>query len=105
MTAFVVVLCTVPSDEVGRGIARVLVEARAAACVNILPPMRSIYRWEGEIADEPEHQLVIKTLKEKLPEVERLITAQHPYSVPEIIALDVAGGSEAYLTWVELSTR
>lgn len=96
-----VVLITVPSKEVGEGIARELVEAKLAACVNILPPMRSIYSWQGEIHDDEELLLVVKTRTELFDSrLVQAVKALHPYEVPEIIALPVVSGSQAYLDWI-----
>lgn len=97
----IVVLITVPSAELGQKIARDLVEKKLAACVNILPPMRSIYTWEGRIVEEEEVLLLCKTRLELFES--RLIPAVralHPYQVPEIIALPVQAGLKEYLDWI-----
>ncbi len=96
----VVVLCTVPSAEVGDALARKLVEARLAACVNRLGPVRSTYRWEGTIHVDEEHQLVIKTSPDALARVRDMVRAEHPYEVPELIALDGVVLDEPYARWL-----
>jgi periplasmic divalent cation tolerance protein len=105
MTEALVVLVTVPSRELGEDIAAKLVTERLAACVNVLGPVCSVYRWNDEICRDDEHLLVIKTGRERYPALEQQICALHPYSVPEVIALPVEAGSQAYLTWVFDETR
>jgi periplasmic divalent cation tolerance protein len=94
------VLITVPDADVGASLARTLVEERLAACVNLVPGVRSIYRWEGEVQDDREVLLIVKTREDALPALTARIGALHPYDVPEVIALPIAGGSEAYLAWL-----
>src|SRR5690349_6642533 len=93
----IVVLCTVPNQEVAAELARGLVEAKLAACVNVLGPVRSFYAWEGKIQDEQELQLVIKSRGGLFRELEHWIRAKHPYQVPEILALPIEAGSQPYL--------
>jgi periplasmic divalent cation tolerance protein len=100
-----VVLCSVPSEEVGAAIARALVEERLAACVNLLPQVRSIYRYEGKLEDDRELLLVIKSAVDRYVALEQRIRALHPYALCEVIALDVAQGSLPYLAWVVDETR
>ena len=99
----IVVLCTAPSDEVGAQLARGLLEARLAACVNLVPGVRSFYRWEGAVQDDAEVQLVIKTVPALVERVDRWLAEHHPYDTPEVIALPVSAGSRAYLEWVAAS--
>ncbi|MDX1381600.1 MAG: divalent-cation tolerance protein CutA [Xanthomonadales bacterium] len=99
-----VVLCTCPDGATARRLAAGLVEARLAACVNILPEIRSIYRWQGETCDEAEVLMIVKTTAHAYPELERWLQAQHPYDVPEVLALPVAAGSGDYLEWVARET-
>ncbi|MBK8172645.1 MAG: divalent-cation tolerance protein CutA [Sandaracinaceae bacterium] len=99
-----VVMCTTPTREVADALARLLVEARAAACVNIVGEVHSVYRWDGDISIGNECQLIIKTTREKFPEIETLIRTNHPHKIPEIIALPVVSGSSAYLQWLREST-
>jgi periplasmic divalent cation tolerance protein len=100
----VVVLCTCPDGETARRLAAGLVEARLAACVNILPEIRSIYRWQGETCDEAEVLMIAKTTVRGYPELERWLREQHPYDLPEVLALPVAAGSRGYLEWVARET-
>lgn len=96
----VIVLSTFPSAEVGAPIARQLVETRLAACVNLIPGIRSIYTWNNELCDDAEVLAIIKTTAERVESVRAAIVSQHPYDCPEVIALDVAGGHRPYLDWV-----
>jgi periplasmic divalent cation tolerance protein len=100
-----IVLCTVPSEEVAVRLAHGLVEQALAACVNIVPGVRSVYRFEGKVEDERELLLVIKTRTERYEALERWLTEAHPYDVPEVIAAPVALGSPPYLRWIEDQTR
>ena len=104
MTDAIVVLVTAPSADAAAGIARAVVEERLAACGNVLPGVRSIYRWEGKLQDEPEVLLVLKTQRRHFPALRERILALHPYEVPEVIALPVEAGSAAYLDWIAKST-
>jgi periplasmic divalent cation tolerance protein len=98
-----VVLSTTPRHR-GEEIARILVREHLAACVNILET-RSLFRWEGEMNDEEEDLLVIKTGSENFPLIERRIRELHPYELPEIIALPLYSGYDPYLRWIEQETR
>ncbi|WP_084955840.1 divalent-cation tolerance protein CutA [Thermoactinospora rubra] len=91
------------SDEAAR-LARAVTEARLAACVQILGPIRSVYWWDGEVQDEQEWQLVMKTTADALPALESHIKANHSYDVPEIVATPIVGGSAEYLAWVSAET-
>lgn len=105
MTEAVVVLVTVPSRELGEEIGNALIAERLAACVNIVGPVRSVYRWQGEICREKEHLLIIKTVRDRYAALERRVRELHSYEVPEVIALPVHAGSEAYLGWVSEEVR
>lgn len=100
----VVVLVTAPSAEAADRIARPLVEERLAACVNVVGPIRSLYRWEGRVQEDAERLLVVKTRRTLLDRLEVRVRALHEYDVPEVVALPVTGGSAAYLAWVLDST-
>ncbi len=100
MTTALVVLVTTPSAEVAAAIARTLVEERLAACGNVIPGVRSIYRWDGKVHDEAEALLVLKTEGRALPELKRRLPELHPYAVPELLALPVEDGLAPYLDWV-----
>lgn len=99
-----VLLCTCPNDPVARELAAGLVARRLAACVNVLPAIRSIYRWQGEVQEDGETLLMIKTTQAAYPALESWLARAHPYDVPEIIALNVERGWPAYLDWVENET-
>ncbi len=94
------VIVTCGSEEEAARIARALVDERLAACVNLLSPVRSIYRWEEKILDEKEWLLLIKTQKSRLRDLESSVRSLHSYSVPEIIALPIVSGSSPYLEWL-----
>jgi periplasmic divalent cation tolerance protein len=100
MTDCIVVFVTAGSEAEAETIARALVEERLAACVNILPPIRSIYRWEGKVADDQEWLLFIKTRAQRFSAVEARVKALHSYQVPEVIALPIVQGAEGYLRWL-----
>ena len=99
------VLCTVPDQASGENIAAELVAARLAACVNLVPGMVSIYRWQGETHKDAERLLLIKTRAECLQELEAAIKKAHPYELPEIIALPIEQGLEGYLRWIDEHTE
>jgi periplasmic divalent cation tolerance protein len=102
VTDVIVIFCTVPPKE-SPGLVRMLVEERLAACVNTVS-VRSCYRWNGEVCDEEEHLLVLKTTQDRMDELIVAIKADHPYLVPEIIALPVLAGYLPYLEWVRRET-
>ncbi len=95
----IVVLMTVPNADVAATIAMALVNERLAACVSEFP-VRSTYRWQGEVLQESEIQLVVKTTIDRFEALEARVKALHPYEVPEVIAMRVDRGSEAYLNWI-----
>ena len=101
----IVVFVTCGSEEEGLKIANALVEGHLAACVNLISPIRSIYRWEGKIWDEKEWLLIIKTQKDRFEELEKKVKSLHSYSVPEIISLPISEGSSSYLRWIKESTK
>jgi periplasmic divalent cation tolerance protein len=99
----VIVLTTLAAEADAAAFARTLVEERLAACVNVLPAMTSVYRWKGEIEQDREQQLVIKTSREKTEELQARLRQLHPYELPEFLIL-AAGGSQAYLGWIRENT-
>lgn len=99
-TGVAVVLMTVPDEAKAVEIARVLVEEKMIACANIVPRVRSIYRWEGKLQDESEVMVVMKSPSSEFKALEARVRVLHPYSVPELIKLDVAEGLPEYLQWV-----
>ncbi len=101
----VLILVTVPNDAVADRIAHALVVEQLAACVNVVPGVRSIYKWEGEICNEGELQCLVKTRRSLFPAVRDRVRALHPYQIPEIIALPLVEGHSDYLDWVRANTR
>lgn len=99
------VITNLPDRDSAAKLAHGLVERRLAACVNILSPCRSVYRWQGRTEDAEEFPVLIKTTKDRYPELEAAIRAGHPYELPEIIAIPLAGGLSGYLEWVDSETR
>jgi periplasmic divalent cation tolerance protein len=97
---FCLVLTTLPADGDAEGFARTLVSERLAACVNVLPPMQSVYRWKGEVEAAGERQLLIKTKAANLAALEERVKTLHPYDVPEFLVLTIESGSAAYLAWL-----
>lgn len=95
-----VVLVTAPDTDTARALGRVLVEERLAACVNMVPGVRSIYHWKGAVEEDPEVLLVIKTGAQRCEALAARVKELHPYDLPEVLELPVAGGSTAYLDWV-----
>jgi periplasmic divalent cation tolerance protein len=105
MTEHVLVLTTLPMSLDADALARTLVEERLVACVNVLPPMQSTYRWKDEVEQEGERQVIMKTTRDRLPALQTRLHELHPYDVPEFIVVPIAEGSEAYLEWMRDSTR
>uniref|UniRef100_A0A0K0FY97 Novel protein (inferred by orthology to a zebrafish protein) n=1 Tax=Strongyloides venezuelensis TaxID=75913 RepID=A0A0K0FY97_STRVS len=103
--AFSVVYVTVPKMEIAKTIARSVVEEKLAACVNIVPGITSIYSWKGNIEVDQEFLLIIKTKKNLLDELKSQIIKDHPYDVPEFIALPIEEGSDPYLQWINNQTK
>jgi periplasmic divalent cation tolerance protein len=99
------VLTNLPSREAAEKLAEALVAMRVAACINILAPCRSVYRWKGEVQHDEEHPMLIKTTRDRYAALEAAIRAGHPYELPEVVALPVGAGLPAYLDWVEAETR
>jgi periplasmic divalent cation tolerance protein len=97
------VLTTVARAEDAERIAEALVEKRLAACVNVLPGVRSIYRWKGAVERDEERLLVVKTRAERFEALREAIVALHPYEVPEVVAMPIEAGSAAYLRWLDES--
>lgn len=102
---FRVALTTAPDAERGAHIARALIEERLAACVNLVHGVRSIYRWEGNVEDQAEVLLVVKTRSELLPSLEQRLRELHPYEIPELVSLSILEGSADYLEWVHREVR
>jgi periplasmic divalent cation tolerance protein len=96
----IVVFSTFPTEDKAAEIARTLVSEGHAACANLVPPVRSIYRWQGQICDERETLAIIKTTRERFEALRERLVALHPYEVPEVIAVPVEAGHAPYLAWV-----
>ena len=101
MTDKIVVLSTCDSEEVATRLARQLVEQRLAACVNILPGARSIYRWQEKLEEAAEFVLIIKTRRDLVSALAAELTKLHTYEIPEVVALPIVDGAEAYLGWLD----
>jgi periplasmic divalent cation tolerance protein len=97
----IVVFITASNEDEAAKIARALVEARLAGCVNIIKNIRSIYSWQGKIEDEPEVLMIVKTQKNLFESLSKKVKELHSYTVPEIIALPIVEGSEEYLKWLK----
>lgn len=100
-----IVLTTCPDRSEAEVLARKLVSERLAACIQILPPITSVYYWEGDVQEEPEHLLLIKTLPDKWEEVKNYIDKEHSYSVPEVVAIEPCGVSSRYAKWLSSYLR
>src|SRR3989449_9027428 len=99
------VITNLPDRGSAAKLAHELVEKRLAACINILSPCRSIYRWRGKIEDAEEFPMLIKTTRARYAELEAAIRSGHPYELPEIVAVRLTGGLPAYLDWIDSETR
>jgi periplasmic divalent cation tolerance protein len=105
MTEFAIVLTTLPADAEAESLARTLVEEGLAACVNVLGPIRSVYRWEGRVEAADERQLLIKTSRARVADLQRRLVELHPYDVPEFLVVGIETGSEPYLAWLASAVR
>lgn len=101
---YVIVLTTLPADTDAVAVARTLVTDRLAACINLFGEMTSVYRWEGELSQDAERQIVIKTTRARVDALWERLRDLHPYDMPEFIVLTVVDGSDAYLRWIGDST-
>jgi periplasmic divalent cation tolerance protein len=104
-TDTLLVITNLPDRASAEALAQALVDRRAAACVNILAPCRSVYRWKGAVETAEEHPLFAKTTGDRYALLERVVRELHPYELPEIIAVPIGGGLPAYLEWVAAETR
>jgi|ERR1041384_4993739 len=105
MTDKIVILSTCPTAEEAERFARELVDARLAACVNLIPQIRSFYRWKGNVETSDEYLLVIKTSRSLFDSVRMILEKTHSYEVPEAIALQIVEGSENYLNWIQANLQ
>ena len=99
------VITNVPDRAVAERLADMLIEKQLAACVNILAPCRSVYRWKGGVQHDEEHPMLIKTTAERYAALEQALRSGHPYELPEIIAVPIERGLPAYLDWVAAETK
>jgi len=99
------VITNLPDRVSAEKLAALLVERQLAACVNVLAPCSSVYRWQGEVQRDEEHPLLIKTAQDRYADLEALIRANHPYELPEIVAVNIVHGLPAYLQWIVSETR
>jgi periplasmic divalent cation tolerance protein len=104
MTDSILILVTAGSETEAETIAKTLIEERLVACVNIVSPMRSLYRWDGKVVDDREWLLISKTVASHFAAVEARVKALHSYQVPEVIAVPIQFGSDAYIQWVRDET-
>ncbi|QYJ85744.1 divalent-cation tolerance protein CutA [Shewanella mesophila] len=102
---YLLVITSCPDKEIAASIARAVVNAKLAACVQISSPVTSVYSWQGELCQEQEFSLQIKCHSQNYNELAKLILSIHPYDVPELIALEIANGSSAYLDWIKETTQ
>ena len=101
----VIVLTTFPAGADADALARTLVDERLAACVNVLAPMESIYRWEGTVEQATERQIIVKTTTARVEALKTRLNDLHPYDVPELIVLTISDGSASYLNWLHRSVE
>jgi periplasmic divalent cation tolerance protein len=104
-TDAIVVLVTTPGPDKAAELARTLVDEQLAACGNIIPHLRSIYRWEGKVCDEPEALLILKTRRALFEPLRARVVQLHPYECPEVLQLGIEAGHAPYLDWIRQSVR
>jgi periplasmic divalent cation tolerance protein len=105
MDDHIIMLTTLPDEHAARTLARTLVSAKLAACINILPRMTSIYSWKGKLEEGQEHLLLIKTRADRYNAIEQAIRAEHPYELPEIIATPISHGLTEYMNWIDENSQ
>lgn len=103
--AALIAFCTCPDRDQAQALAQALVERRLAACVSLLPGVRSVYRWQGQVEQADEVQLLIKTTAGNFPALQAAVLELHSYELPELVAVEVAAGLAPYLAWIGESTR
>src|SRR5690349_433060 len=101
----VIVLTTLATEDEAAALVRALLDRRLVACGTVLPGARSLYRWEGRLADEREAVVLLKTRRDRLTELEQAFAELHPYTVPELLALPVEAGLDRYLAWIDAETE
>lgn len=105
MSEVVVLLTTWPDNQTAREVAKDWLNKNLVACVNILPEMQSLYRWDGELNSGTEHQMILKTSAHRVEALQQAILQAHPYECPEILQLPVSGGYDQYLDWIKGNTE
>ncbi len=105
MTDIVLILTTWPDEHIARQSAKSWLDRNLVACVNILPKMRSMYKWDGILHTDTEHQMLIKTTKNRIEQLKQDILQKHPYECPEILILPVTGGHDEYMNWITGNTK
>lgn len=105
MSDVVILLTTWPDEESARKVAKDWLNKNLVACVNILPVMQSLYRWEGELNSGSEHQMLLKTSAHRVEALQQAIIQAHPYECPEILEIPVTGGYDPYLNWIKGNTE
>ncbi len=103
--SYLLVLCTCPNQEIATTIAENIVAQHLAACINIVPAIKSVYHWQGNVESAEESLMLIKTHQQKFSSLQNTISTMHPYEVPEIISLDISEGLPKYLDWLTSSIR
>ena len=98
-----IAVTTCPTLEIATQLANDVIEQQLAACVNIIPAIKSVYKWKGKIEHDNESLLIIKTMKQQLASLEKLVLKLHPYETPEFISMPIESGSKAYLDWITTS--
>lgn len=101
MSEYILLMSTAPSEEEAEKLGKGMVEKGLIACVNILPKIRSVYKWKGKMCDEEEVLIIMKSRKERFKEIVEYINHHHSYDVPEIISLSISAGSKEYLAWID----
>ncbi len=96
----ILILCTINNIDKAKEISKTLLEEKLVACVNIIPNLTSLYRWDGKICEDSEYLMILKSRSDLFAEVKDKITELHPYEVPEIISVDIKDGNNAYLDWL-----
>ena len=102
---YLIAVTTCPTLEIATQLANDVVEQQLAACVNIIPAIKSVYKWKGKIEHDDESLLIIKTMKQQLAPLEELVLRLHPYETPEFISMPIESGSKAYLDWITASLK
>ena len=100
-----IAVTTCPTLEIATQLANDVIEQQLAACVNIIPAIKSVYKWKGKIEHDSESLLIIKTMKQQLASLEKLVLKLHPYETPEFISMPIESGSKAYLDWITTSLK